>query len=299
MKFCLTGVTGVIGIPLVTYLLTQKHEVVVLLNSESKRNIKIDPHKKLTILFADLDNYSELKATFKCDVFIHMAWCGGNNREHFGENFASCGATVAAVKLAKTLGCKTFISTGSQAECAAYSEVMDENTLCTPKSAFGLAKYAAFKASEIACSSAGIRFIWLRIFSVYGEHDRNEAMLTSLLRASLSGEDLPLSSGEQFWDFLHAQDVVTAIYRLAMNERAAGLYVVGSGEGLTLLEYFEIVSGALGRDLSSSIGALGSDGTYSLRCRPNRLMRDADWRPEIDFNRGIEKMIIFMKKNAH
>jgi UDP-glucose 4-epimerase len=298
MRFCLTGVTGAIGVPLVAYLLARQHHVTVLLNPGSLRGSQIMAHDNLDILHVALSDYSDLAANFNCDVFVHMAWSGGTMRDSFAANFESCGATIAAVKLAKRLGCATFISTGSQAECAAYSEVMDEYTECRPGSAFGLAKYAALKASGVACKSDGLRFVWLRIFSVYGEYDRADAMLMQLLRASLLGRDVRLSAGRQFWDFLHSDDVVTAMYELAMNECAQGIYVIGSGDGMRLVDYFNIISGVLDRDLSSSIGTLKSAATYDLRCCPDRLKHDCDWQPTISFRRGVQRVAESIKQDV-
>jgi len=296
MKYLITGVTGAIGFSLVKQLLQQDHDVTVFLNPDSSRNQHIENIlDKKKCLYLNFSDFASFKTTQKYDIFIHMAWKGGLNRSSYKTNYLSCAYSIQAVELASRLGCTTFISTGSQAEWGVSKNILSEKTVCNPTSAFGLAKYSAMNACKHKCNAEGLRFIWLRILSVYGEYDRSSTMLYNLIDNLIRGKKVALSSGNQYWDFLHAEDIANALILLSQNKRAQGLYVIGEGKHKRLKNYISIISGIFDVNCNEILGRDDSVDSYDLRCQIQKIKNDICWKPKISFEDGISRFIKFVK----
>jgi len=188
-------------------------------------------------------------------------------------------------------------ATGSQAECGESENILNEKTECNPISAFGLAKYSSMNACEQRCKALGLRFVWLRVLSVYGGYDRTSTMLYSLVNDLLKGNEFSLSSGNQYWDFLHSDDIANALFLLSKNKQSEGLYVIGEGSCKKLKSYIAIVANVFNIDSNDILGGDNSVVTYNLRCQTTRLNNDVGWIPEISFKDGISKFIEYVKYN--
>lgn len=68
-----------------------------------------------------------------------------------------------AVRVAKALGCRRFLFTGSQAEYGVKSELTDEETVCEPTSPYGRAKLAVRQQAEVLCRELGLDYGHARI----------------------------------------------------------------------------------------------------------------------------------------
>lgn len=103
-----------------------------------------------------------------------------------------------AVRVAKDLGCRRFLFTGSQAEYGVKSELTDEETVCEPRPPpYGRAKLAVRQQAEVLCRELGLDYGHARIFSTYGPGD-HPVVASFLLCPGLPGR------GEDDDDRLHA-----------------------------------------------------------------------------------------------
>lgn len=92
-----------------------------------------------------------------------------------------------AVRVAKDLGCRRFLFTGSQAEYGVKSELTDEETVCEPTSPYGRRNWAVRRRRK--CSAGNWDWIMghARIFSTYGPGDHPWSLLSSCVRSSGQG----------------------------------------------------------------------------------------------------------------
>ena len=211
MRFVLTGATGAIGMSLISNLFENQHEVTVLVNPRSSRNKQFKIFPGIEIIECDQINYHDLSLEKKYDVFIHMAWEGGKSRTNIDLNLSSLKSSVEAVRLSARLGCKVFLSTGTQAEYGSKSILLDETTLCEPENVFAASKLASMHITSSMCLELGLRHIWLRVCSVYGPYDGEQTMMMRTIRGILNKNIYRISKGDHFWDFIHADDVANAI----------------------------------------------------------------------------------------
>lgn len=139
MKIVVTGATSFVGLGAVRELLHRGHQVYAVLREHSTKADLLRENGKfpqgLTILEEDLGSLSKLPERIPggCDVFLHMGWrgAGSDSRKNESVQEESVQDALNAVRVAKVLGCRRFLFTGSQAEYGVKSELTDEETVAT------------------------------------------------------------------------------------------------------------------------------------------------------------------------
>ena len=295
MKYVVSGASGPIGIALVK-LIVENGDQVIVLSSSSKSSYDFSQINSVKSYNCDLSSYKTFAPDFAADVFIHMAWVGGSARDDIYTNLSSVIASVDAVNLASKIGCHSFIGIGSQAEYGVTSELISPSSACFPTSPFGAAKLSSMHQCSFRCSQLGLRFAWARVFSVYGPHDRKTSLITSTLNSLIAQEPVAFTKADNLWDFLHVSDAAAAIYLLASNSIAIGVYNVASGICRPLYEYIDIICSEFGLESSPYLGLVEhSSSSVSLNADISRLSNEFDWSPLVEFRAGIVSLLEFQK----
>jgi nucleoside-diphosphate-sugar epimerase len=218
MKFVITGATSFIGLELIDYLLAHNHSVVAVCRQDSK-GLSFIPHE-VEIVVSKMCDYGRLcDAIPKADVFVNLAW-GGTG--HDGRNVVdiqneNITYTIAAMHAAGKMGCKVFVEAGSQAEYGATTEPQTEDSNCNPFSEYGKAKLKVKQELFNLSEQLDIKYIHLRIFSLFGEKDHPWTLIMSAVDKMLKNEQLDLSPCTQNWNFLYVKDAVRMITILCEN----------------------------------------------------------------------------------
>ena len=218
MKFVITGATSFIGLELIDYLLAHNHSVVAVCRQDSK-GLSFIPHG-VEIVASKMCDYGRLcDAIPKADVFVNLAW-GGTG--HDGRNVVdiqneNITYTIAAMHAADKMECKVFVEAGSQAEYGATTEPQTEDSNCNPFSEYGKAKLKVKQELFNLSEQLDIKYIHLRIFSLFGEKDHPWTLIMSAVDKMLKNEQLDLSPCTQNWNFLYVKDAVRMITILCEN----------------------------------------------------------------------------------
>ena len=117
---------------------------------------------------------------------------------------------------AYNMGCKLFVESGSQAEYGTVLTRIDEETECKPFSEYGKAKLETMEQGFAFAELTGIKYIHLRIFSLFGETDHPWTMVMSSLSKMKHNETIDLSTCDQNWNYLHVEDAAEQILRLCV-----------------------------------------------------------------------------------
>ena len=271
MKFIITGATSFIGLELIDYLLANKHSVVAVCRPNSK-GLSCVP-SGVEIVTAEMSDYGNLHIEIStADVFINLAW-GGTG--HDGRNVAdvqneNITYTTASMFAADKIGCKLFVEAGSQAEYGSTIEPQSEDSVCNPFSEYGKAKLKVkeelFKISE----QLGIKYIHLRIFSIFGENDHPWTLVMSAIDKMLKNEQVDLSHCTQNWNFLYVKDAVKIItklcdYAISTNGFTHEVYNIASRDSRILKDFVEEMKAITKSKSVLNYGAITPSNLVSLQ----------------------------------
>lgn len=304
MKFIITGATSFIGLELTDYLLANNHSVVAVCRPNSKGLTSIP--SGVEIVTAEMSEYGNLhKEISNADVFINLAW-GGTG--HDGRNVVdvqneNVTYTTAAMFAADKIGCKLFVEAGSQAEYGSTTEPQSEDSVCKPFSEYGKAKLKVkeelFKISE----QIGIKYIHLRIFSIFGENDHPWTLVMSAIDKMLKNEQVDLSPCTQNWNFLYVKDAVKIITELCDNAISTNgftheVYNIASRDSRILKDFVEEMKAITESKSVLNYGAITPSNLVSLQPNISKMESATGIYEYTQFADVISKIICLSYKSS-
>lgn len=280
-RVVVTGATSFLGRNVVESLLINGYEVYAFVRNSSQNPLKLE-NSNLKYIYGTLD---EIEIIYNhityADIFIHFAWAGsgsiGRNTEDV--QMSNIDYSLRAIKLAIKLDCKKFIFPGSQAEYGKINGLITENTNCNPISYYGKAKLEFSKRANLTCKNENIKFIHLRIFSVYGYGDREGTLVDLCINSFNHGKIMELGPCKQNWNYLYINDFVNIVLKLIESKCKTGIYNIASPETRILKDFVKIIY-----DVSNKTG----DYVFEDKTDDN-----PEGSPEL--NPSINKLRIYIK----
>lgn len=306
-KIVITGATGAIGRALITEVLRDNKEVLVLVHRGSARADELNGIKGCRVLRVDLDEYDHALELMEengidrngYDLFFHLAWKApfGTERNNLELQLENVQSALAAVRLADKMGCSTFIGAGSQAEYGRVEGVLSPDTPAFPETGYGIAKLCAGQMTRLLCQQAGMRHVWVRILSVYGPYDRDETLISTAVRDMLQNQDTSFTFCDQIWDYIYSTDAARAIYQAGEKGQSGSVYMIGSGKTRKLAEYIKVIADLTGYQKEIGFGrrSYNDKQVMHLQADIESLKRDTGFEPMIGFEEGITRLIRFYK----
>lgn len=189
-------------------------------------------------------------------ALLSLDWSGvsASNRHDEATQAANVPRQNELVQAALSVGTEVIVGVGSQAEYGPVTELVIEERPPAPTSAYGRAKVAAGASLAATTNAAGARWVWARIFSVFGPLESGTWLLPSIARAVAEGSPMHMSSGSQPWSYLYAADAGTALAELVLNPLARGVYNVGHPASPPLRESVLTFAAALDGEKSLVFG---------------------------------------------
>jgi len=297
-KIVISGSTGMIGSSLVRCALAQNFSVVCIVRKNSTKLNNILQSDKVQILQLDLSDYKNYEPKIKdCDTFIHLAWekTFGASRDDVDVQVDNIQYTLDAVRLAYRMGCCAFVGVGSQAEYGPVDCDLTPETPVHPESGYGIAKYTAGRLSALLCSQLGIKQNWVRVLSVYGINDAPHTLISYVISELKEGRSPQLTKCEQIWDYLYCDDAAQGLLAIADKGISGKVYPLGFGKGQKLSEYIESIRNEINPKIPLGFGKKEYYPHQPMRLVANitDLVRDTGWKPNISFEVGLEKLLLF------
>lgn len=286
MIFFITGASSFVGVELCRYLSDNGHQIIAMTRKENERLNTIASEGRLKVLRADMHNLVEKAIDVKADVFMHLAWAGTSHEDRDNPAIHNENARLSLeyVKLAKRMGCKLYVDAGSQAEYGIVPGVITEETECHPFSAYGKAKLRMYQESRAHTAELGIKYIHLRILSVYGENDHETTLIKSCLRKLKNNEPIEMRSGGQKWNYVYVKDAARQIAGLSLyaygdDDFKCEVYNIASEDTRKLSEFVEVMKGICNSHSELSFGG------YDVE-------KDVNLNPDVKKTKEIVKPLI-------
>ena len=235
MNLVVTGATSFLGAPMAEYCLEQGHRVFAVVRPASKNMAQAETLQmrfpsRMVLIPMNLEDLEKIPELVKepCQVWIHFGWdgAGSGNRTQQAIQQKNVGDSLCALKGAAALGCRRFLFSGSQAEYGIRDSLMKETDSCHPVSEYGKAKVEFYRQAVSWLRQQGERekmeYVHTRIFSVYGPGDHPWSLVETCRKTFSAGGHMELGACTQQWNFLHRDDCIKALYRLATAEVSIG-----------------------------------------------------------------------------
>jgi nucleoside-diphosphate-sugar epimerase len=305
MKILLTGVTGFIGSQIARELVRRGHSMRVVARPGSDRFRVFEFADRMEWVDADLFQSSEHDLSRLCasvDLCIHSAWYAVPGKYlEAPENLDCVQGSLRLLSALGDAGCRRAVFVGTCFEYDFGFGYLSESTPTKPASLYAAAKIGTRLMGEQIAKARGIAFAWVRPFYQYGPFEDSRRLVPFVIDTLLEGEPVKVTQGFQVRDYLHVEDVGSAIAAVALSD-IAGIVNIGSGHPVTVREIISTVSSLLGKPELIRFGARPENPTDPpFICANNRrLVEGTGWSPRFELRAGLEDTIASRKKErAH
>ncbi len=289
MKVLVTGGSGFIGRAVLEELLLRGHDVISI--------DLIEPSITVPFVVGDVRDLETLrKAAEGVDAIVHLAAIVSavEAMEKPLDTFkTNVEGTLNVAEVARRENAKVVYASS----VAVYGEPKElpvsEDHPAHPTNVYGSTKLAGESLLLGYSGSYGLSVASLRFFNVYGPHMKPgpyAGVIYKFLERIREGKPLRIEGdGKQTRDFVYVGDVARAVV-LALERDAAGVYNVGTGREISILELASMLFDLTGRDTGLEFAPPRPGDIRRSRADITK-MRELGWEPAFTLEEGLRRTV--------
>ena len=302
-----TGGTGFVGANLVRRLLSEGHEVHLLVSPRYTAwridAIRNDVHVHEADL-ADRDGVERVIADVRPQWVFHLAAHGAYSWQAELKRIVETNilGTVHLVEACLKTGFEAFVNTGSSSEYGFKDHPPAEDEVLDPNSHYAVTKASATLFCRYTAQSRKVPIRTLRLYNIYGPYEEPKRLIPTVIVKGLKNEWPPMVDPAVSRDFVHVDDVVDAYLLAATSDDAelGAIYNLGTGTQTSMRDVADIARRVM------QIGAGPAWGTMQKRiwdtstwvARPDKITARLGWRPKFLFRDGFQATVEWFRSNA-
>jgi UDP-glucose 4-epimerase len=303
------GGKGFIGSHLVNALVQKGHQVRSFdrFHSETMPEKTIG-NESLQSINGDFQLATDLEAALEdCDICYHLISTTtplSSNLDPLFDVESNIKGTVQLLSLAKQAGVKKiiFISSGGTVYGIPQQIPMPESHPTNPTCSYGITKLAIEKYLALFENLYGLQYSILRVANPYGEGQKavkGQGAIAAFLSKALQNEPIEVwGDGSVVRDYLHVDDVVSALLVAAMYDGKERIFNIGSGTGQSLNSILDSIETMLGRPvLRNYLQPRNFDVPSNILCI-DKAKQHLGWSPKINFAEGLRRSSAWLKKES-
>jgi nucleoside-diphosphate-sugar epimerase len=304
MKVLITGASGFVGSHVARLLVAEGCEVYALVRESSNRWRIRDILPSMYLRQSDLvafENVNTYLQEIKPELCIHLAWYAVPGKYlNSQENLDSIQASINLLSQLAELGCKRFVGIGTCFEYDLSLGYLSESSLTKPITLYAATKVALSTILQQFAQITEMEIAWIRLFYQYGPMEDERRLIPGIISSLLRDEVVKTTKGEQIRDFLHIEDVASAIWAVAKSN-VSGVVNVGSGQPVTVGQIALELGNLLGKPDLIHLGALPyRPNDPMFICANNELLRKkTDWTPKYNLTTGLKNTIEWYKDHLN
>ena len=310
MKILITGGLGFVGSHLVDLLLEEKHKIIILTKSYSKKQNVSHKLKKIKIEKVDITNFKKLSESIENnmpDVIIHLAGITSHS-ESFEKPMLDVDTNAKSTlfileEIRKNIPkCKfilgsTFIVIGRPKKLP-----VDELTSCQPTTIYGANRLASEYYCKIYHEMYGLNTNIFRITNSFGPREQiipKKNAVNFLLYNAYKGKEVRIfNHGKFFRDLIYVSDVVSGINTILKKGKPGHLYWISSGKKTWFYNFAKL----LRKHADCKIKYVPSPnytkkvdvGNFVVN---NSKLKSLGWKPSVSLENGVQETFAFFNAN--
>jgi UDP-glucuronate 4-epimerase len=308
-----TGGAGFIGSHLVDSLLRDGFRVTVIDN--------FDPFYDRTLKLANVAHHHDCAAwrlvegdirdggllramPADIDVIVHLAAAAGvrpSIADPVRYQDINVGGTQNLLELARERGIRQFVFGSSSSVYGVNPRVpWSEDDDVLPISPYASTKISGELLGHVYSHLHGIRFIALRLFTVYGPRQRPDLAIHKFTKLMLAGQPVPLfGDGSTQRDYTYVGDIVAGL-RAAVDYHQTPFEIVnlGNNHAVSLLDVVREIEGVLGLRATIDRRPEQPGDVRQTWAKIDKARRLLGYEPATSFTEGVRQFAEWMGAEA-
>lgn len=280
------GANGFLGSVLTRNFHESGLRVLPIVRTGSDKS-KLGGLKNLKILEVNIKEWPKVITNYSPSAVICAQWNGvtKKDRNNFEIQMQNVAPILDLAIAANKSRVKTFLCLGSQAEVKESNDSIQEIFYNTGKSSYGIIKAKLYSQLVSFFKNSNCRFIWARIFSVYGPTDLSDSLPMQLFNSEKTRSDFTIFNPLKFWSYLYEDDFSSAIELILKHETISGIINVGN-PNLNKVE--DIVSIWQGFSPIKPVNYDSKMNVSGFFPETNKLST-IGWQPSISLEEGLKR----------
>ena len=192
-----------------------------------------------------------------------------------------------------------YVSSGGTVYGRPLTDPIDETHPTDPISSYGITKLTIEKYVALYASQFGIDYRILRPSNVYGAGQQlrsGQGVIGVMAERALRGEALEIwGTGESQRDYLHVDDLVTAMLMILKYTGQRRIFNVSGGEGHSVLDIIAILREQLGFASEIHFSPARKFDVPRNVLDSSLLHSETGWQPRVDLKTGIARTLEWLK----
>ncbi|MEX1134725.1 MAG: NAD(P)-dependent oxidoreductase [Acidimicrobiia bacterium] len=299
-SYLVTGATGFIGRHLVTRLANYGASVFCLVSNGRNQLDRLPKVQGVTPVESGSKGFRQTLGGANPDVVINLAAQGVDPSSRDPDSLinGNVGVLVELISGLSESSPRVILHAGSWSEYATTEEPgpITENRPIGPSSIYGAAKASAALFGNALARQAGIPFVTLRLFNVFGVGEPPRRLIPYLVEQLRLSAPADLSPGDQTRDLVYVDDVVDAFLLASKTPlEPFTAYNVCSSRPTEVRWIAETVADIMEKPRTLlRFGALRhrEDEPLSVVGDNTRFVAATGWHPQTTVEEGIRSMIV-------
>ena len=300
MKFFVTGGAGFLGSALTALLSALGHEVVVYDNLERGRSQYLPLERRVSLIQGDVRDGAALHAALrqsKPEHVVHLAAlhfipdCIARPDDTLQINVQGTRLLLAACAETRP---KSVIFASSAAVYAPNATACSEDTtpVC-PGEVYGESKVTGERLAREFHAVTGCDTSILRIFNAIGPRETNPHVVPHLFESLRVSDRISLGNTTPERDYVHTNDIASAVLAVAQRSSGCEVYNVGSGRAHAVSEIVTILGEKLRRPLRVEVDPkrLRSVDRPLLLADITKIRERVGWTPRHALDDALDELI--------
>ncbi len=304
MNVLVTGATGFIGSYVCRALLALGHSVHAVVEPGASRERLVDVAG--SIRWTEIDLFRAVEADLdrlagNTGMAIHCAWYAVPGA--YLTSPLNIPALSGSLNLFSSLwrnGCRRVVGVGTCIEYQMSDRPLDESAPVNPTTIYAAAKLSTYLTGRELARQLNGSFAWTRLFYLYGPQEARARLVPDLAMNLLQNKRVPVTEGRQIRDYLHVEDVASAIVAVATST-VEGPVNIGSGQQLSVREIIATLARFSGGPDLVDYGARPANlmDPPFIVANNTRLVEQTGWKPKYTIETGLANTVEWWKRQLN